>query len=439
MSISVVIPAYEQYGKGAEHLTHLLNTLQTQTAEYDVTVVDSANNDSIKKVCEQFGVLCVPGVRGASENINAAISAARSEKVKIMCQDDFFTSPHALKLFSEALDKNGWVISNSIRYDGDLREKGRMATGYTHGSLIKNKTGMPSVIGFRKNDLRFDTTLKTICDLYFYHQLYELYGQPGVISEYCIGQRYHNASQSRNQPNRHQLEVERLIRQGKIPGKAPKVVVAVIVYNRPENLKYWVNQDVELYVIHNDNGEDYSHLCGRHTYIRRPNVGYDIGAMQDVFRGRLPGFPMDWDYLLWCTDDTIPIRPTVIEEYLEGFTKRVGVVCMHLSGEITPHIRTTGFMIDVKVAAKTKFPTDPVKTKEDCHNFEYKGLSFYKQVIAQGFKIAQVSPLPYSPLYDMNYWSRNENARLLKHILYREIQEPHHLQGLREQQPEKVH
>lgn len=422
MPISVVIPAYEQYGMGAFHLTHLLNTLETQTGvEYDVVVVDSAIDDSISNLCQLYNIRCVKGIRGASENINAAIDQAKYDKVKLMCMDDFFTQPNALKLFSEALDKDGWVISNSIRYDGTLRQIGRTETSYTHGSLRKNTTGMPSVIGFRRNSLRFDPTLKTICDLYFYHQLYELFGQPGVIKEYCIGQRYHNASQSRNQLNRHELEVNQLVRHGKIPGKQPKVVVAVVVYDRPENLKYWVNQDVELYVIHNDNGEDYSKYCGNHTYIKRKGVGFDIGAMQDVFRGRLPGFPKDWDYLLWCTDDTIPMSNDVIDEYLNHFTKGVGVVCMHLSNEITPHIRTTGFMISVQVAARIQFPAPQVKTKEDCYNFEYKGISLYKQVLRLRYKIAQVAPLPYSPLYDMNYWNRNENAKLLKHILYREL------------------
>lgn len=422
MPISVVIPAYEQYGMGAFHLTHLLNTLQTQTGvEYDVIVVDSAIDDSIKRICEKYNITRVRGVYGASENINAAIDQAKHDKVKLMCMDDFFTQPNSLKLFSDALDKHGWVISNSIRYDGQLRQIGRMETGYTHGSLTKNTTGMPSVTGFRRNSLRFDPTLKTICDLYFYHQLYELFGQPGVIREYCIGQRYHNASQSRNQLNRHELEVNRLIRQGKIPGKAPKVVVAVVVYDRPDNLKYWVNQDVDLYVIHNDNGEDYSHFCGKHIYIKRTGAGFDIGAMQDVFRGRLPGFPKDWDYLLWCTDDTIPMVNDVIEQYLNHFTKGIGIVCMHLSNEVTPHIRTTGFMIDVQVAARIQFPVKQVSTKADCYNFEYKGNSLYKQVLRLRYKIAQVAPLPYSPVYDMNYWNRNENAKLLKHILYREL------------------
>ena len=422
MSISLVIPAYEQHGLGALHLSQLLDSVKTQTGvEFDIVVADSAKDDSIKKVCEQYDVRRVIGVYGASENINAAIDQATNDKVKLMCQDDLFTQPNALKLFSDALDNYGWVISNSIRYDGNLKQIGRTDTVYTHGIIQKNTTDMPSVIGFRKNNLRFDPTLKTICDLYFYHQLYELFGQPGVIKEYCIGQRYHNASQSRNQLNRHELEVNQLVRHGKIPGKKPKIVVAVVIHNRPENIKYWVNQDVELYVIHNDNGEDYSKYCGNHTYLKRKGVGFDIGAMQDVFRGRLPGFPKDWDYLLWCTDDTIPMSNDVIDEYLNHFTKGVGVVCMHLSNEITPHIRTTGFMISVQVAARIQFPAPQVKTKEDCYNFEYKGISLYKQVLRLRYKIAQVAPLPYSPLYDMNYWNRNENAKLLKHILQREL------------------
>lgn len=426
--ISVVIPTYEQANQGARYLTELLNSIRKQKVSFpfEVVISDNATDGSILSVLDSFQDLYIrysPNhIRGASENINNAIDLAKYDKVKIMCQDDIFIRPNSLELFSKALDKAGWVISNSKHLDANSNVTGRRLTKYIHNHFSENITGMPSVIGFRKCDLRFNTNLKTVCDMYFYHQLYELYGQPAVINEFTIGQRYHNASLSRNQPSHHQRDVNWLIRNGKIEGKLPKVVVAVVVYDRYENINRWIDCweqcdtfNAELVII--NNGEETINTF--HRVINRPNVGYDIGALQDVCRNRLPGFP-DYDYLLWCTDDVVPMEKDFISRFIDCFSKRVQVACMHLSKEITPHIRTTGFCISKSTAQRLQFPADPVTTKEQCYQFEYKGRnSFYNQIVRSGGKIVQVAPYDQSPLYDLNYWCRNEEAKKIKDQLYR--------------------
>ena len=141
----------------------------------------------------------------------------------------------------------------------------------------------------------------------------------------------------------------------------------------------------------------------------RPNVGYDIGAFQDVYKGRVK-IP-DHDYLIWCTDDVIPMSKTFIYDFVDSFGKRAGVVCMQVSDEIAKHIRTTGFCIKKEVVKRLVFPKE-IKTKEHCYLFEHRGRNtLLQQLIRMRLNYSQVAPLDNSPLYDMNYWDRNEEAR----------------------------
>lgn len=206
--ISIVIPTYEQRGYGLQMLRHLLISIQGQGfRDFEIVVSDNSKDDQIKNYVESAG-LGIVYVRnnhsyGASENINNAIDHARYDKVKIMCQDDLFIRSDGLARFNKALDSHGWAISNSRITDQHGTPGRRAQTKYIHGQFDKNTVGMPSCIAFRKNHLRFDARLKTFCDLLFYYQLYELYGEPFTIKEFCVAQRYWPGSQSRNQPPTH--------------------------------------------------------------------------------------------------------------------------------------------------------------------------------------------------------------------------------------------
>ncbi len=213
MSISIVIPCYDQQGLGPAMLTQLLNTIRKQTIEeeYEIAISDTATNEEIKKVCKAFNMHPIRYTRnkisfGASENINNAISLAKYDKVKLMCQDDLFARIDSIQLFSKALDKKGWAISNSVHINDRGIITYKKQTAYNHNQLDKNITGMPSVIGWKKCDIRFDVNLKTVCDMFFYYELFELYGAPEIIREFTIGQRFHEASLSRNQESRHVVE-----------------------------------------------------------------------------------------------------------------------------------------------------------------------------------------------------------------------------------------
>lgn len=202
-----------------------------------------------------------------------------------------------------------------------------------------------------------------------------------------------------------------------------KIVVAVIVYNRFENLKRWIKiwqqcdqTDAKLVVIHTgDEVEKFKAECQDAKYIHRDNIGYDIGSFQDVCRGRLKGFP-DFDYLLWCTDDTIPMQKDFVQQYIQRMKPGIGIACMQISKSVAPHVRTTGFMIAKQTVSRLTFPADPIKTKSQCYFFEHRGgkATLTEQVRAMDLACVMVSENRTSPMWDTGYWKRLD--RELEHI-----------------------
>lgn len=208
-----------------------------------------------------------------------------------------------------------------------------------------------------------------------------------------------------------------------------RIIVAVVVFDRFKNIQEWARcwkrcntENAELIIIHNfKNSTDkasYSEFCQKEgvVYVPRENVGMDIGALQDVCRGRLEGFPNEWDYLLWMTDDVLPMSKKFIPAYLKEIQRpNSGVVCLELSKEVKLHIRTTGFMMSQLTASKITFPVEKITTKDHCYDFEHRGRNaFYEQVKRMGKNITQIhSNLKHSYLWDthirasLNRWDEH--------------------------------
>lgn len=198
-----------------------------------------------------------------------------------------------------------------------------------------------------------------------------------------------------------------------------KTIVAVVVYDRFDNIEEWIrcyqmseNSSSELVVIHNLKNDDDIHICRaiclRESvkYVPRKNIGYDIGALQDVCRERLSGFPNDWDYLLWVTDDIIPMWKNFIRGFLSEVQKpNVGIACLEISKEVKLHIRTSGFIVSKEVSKRLTFPADPITTKTQCYEFEHRGTNtLIDQIKNMGKLAVQTSPtLMVSHLWDTDH------------------------------------
>lgn len=190
-----------------------------------------------------------------------------------------------------------------------------------------------------------------------------------------------------------------------------KTIVAVLVWNRFENLQRWLHcwkqcerSEAELIVIHNleKNNERYATLCRDNgiQMVPRPNVGFDLGAFQDVCKERLCGFPNDWDNLIWMTDDCIPMRKDWVAMYL-NMLRRGTVPCYEISDEYKRHVRTTGFMVTKEISRRLVFPADPILIRESCYEFEHRGDSLFLQMRRMGAEPGMVEPnLASAPVWD---------------------------------------
>lgn len=203
-----------------------------------------------------------------------------------------------------------------------------------------------------------------------------------------------------------------------------KVVYAVVVFDRFDNIREQVRsfqmcdtQNAEMVVIHNFDSEEakeaYQSFCNEMgiTYVPRVNVGYDVGAFQDVSLERLEGFPNDFDYIIWVTDDTLPMRKDFIHSFVSPLQNdaTIGVTAMEICESMNRrhckakrHIRTTGFCMSKEISKRIEFPCDPIVTKEDCYKFEHRSDNILlDQMNKWGLKSVQVTPIDQSPLWDM--------------------------------------
>ena len=195
-----------------------------------------------------------------------------------------------------------------------------------------------------------------------------------------------------------------------------KVLVAVCIYDRFENLKRWIHAwkmsdtgHAELVIVHNMDelkSNDFETYCRRHRvkYVKRKNIGLETGVIQDLFLDRLK--VGKWDALLFCTDDTIPMsRGFILRIIPQMMRPDLGVACMHISGVWTPHIRTTGFCVKREVAMAITWVHNPIITKEQCYFFEHQGFedTFMSQVLKMDKRVIQLSSIKESVLWDTDH------------------------------------
>ena len=196
MKISIAIPTWESYGKGAEFIDDLLRTIEIQThKDFEVCVSDHSENNEVLDVISQFeDKFEIHYNRNLEDrgngpaNTNAAIDMCSGDIVKIMFQDDFFYDDEALQKINTEMTCSDklWLLNGS----NHTRDHGNSfywdLYPLMNDKLLEgvNTIGPPSVLSFRKEvDLRFDTNLVYFMDVEFYHAMLVKYGQPILLHD----------------------------------------------------------------------------------------------------------------------------------------------------------------------------------------------------------------------------------------------------------------
>lgn len=206
-------------------------------------------------------------------------------------------------------------------------------------------------------------------------------------------------------------------------------LIVVCVYDRIANLQAWVecwkackqaklDYGAKFLVIHNHDWKrphpQAAKICREGPvdfYIHRKNLGMDMGAFQDLVKGRLrlssqvsmkqPGQLIDignWDTVLWSSDDSLPMQKSFLHHFLQmAHSPDIGACGPEISNETSYHLRTNCFCLKREIAEQLKFPLETMRSRDDAYDFEHRGWArggyhMTKQIQRMGLKVAQLHP-----------------------------------------------
>jgi glycosyltransferase involved in cell wall biosynthesis len=192
MKVSIVVPAYEMKGNGAEFLGQLISSVIGQTYKnVEVVVSDDSKDGVIQELCRQASeYLKVIHVKHESQgrsspNVNNAIDHASGDIIKVLFQDDFFVDKEAItKIVREHENGHRWVLAGYVHTnDGVSFYKHHIPSFHPEGYVGENLVGAPSCLSFIRDEIRFDDKLAWLMDCEFYHRLYLKWGKPKIIPD----------------------------------------------------------------------------------------------------------------------------------------------------------------------------------------------------------------------------------------------------------------
>ena len=218
MKISIAIPTWESYGRGAEFLDDLLRTIEIQTfKDFEVCISDhSKENEVLNKVKEFEDKINIQYCKNELNrgngpfNTNKSIEMCSGDIIKVMFQDDFFYDDESLEKINREFEKSDkmWLVNGCNHTQDDGHSFYWEMYPKWNDNLLEgvNSISSPSVLSFRKEvDNRFDETLVSLMDCEFYYGMDEKYGQPIFLNDVLISNRVGDYQISSNINNKTEL------------------------------------------------------------------------------------------------------------------------------------------------------------------------------------------------------------------------------------------
>ncbi len=200
--ISICIPAYKNVG----FLKRLLDSIAIQTfADFEIIISDDTPDTSVKNLVESYSFgqpvyyySNIPAL-GTPENWNEAIRRANGEWVKLMHNDDWFASDHALELFMEEVDRNPGCSFFFAAFQNVLEESGereivrcnRFDLAFLKVSPLhlfrRVYVGNPSCTLVRRDvNLFYDNRFKFVVDFEYYVRCFRKLGTYRYIDKILL-------------------------------------------------------------------------------------------------------------------------------------------------------------------------------------------------------------------------------------------------------------
>ena len=180
--ISICIPAYRRTG----FLKRLLDSLAIQTfTDFEVVLTDDSPDDSVAALikahplADKIRYFKNQVTLGTPENWNEGLRRAAGEWIKIMHDDDWFSTPESLGTFAAAVaaHPSHFYFCAYLNVTSDGKQEKPFAIGNFVPELAKtpelllssNRVGPPSVVLFRAQaGMFFDNRMRWLVDIDFY-------------------------------------------------------------------------------------------------------------------------------------------------------------------------------------------------------------------------------------------------------------------------------
>jgi glycosyltransferase involved in cell wall biosynthesis len=203
MKVSICIPTWEQYGNGTVFLSHLLDTIKSQTYKnFNVIISDHSKDDNIENLINEYkNSLDIKYLKfnlkhgNSPANTNNCVLNADGDIIKIMFQDDFFYDDSAIEKIVNSFEDESvsWVVNGCNHTVDGINFTNFMVPAWS-GLIVygQNTISSPSVLSFRKNsECLFDENLIMYMDCEIYFQFFKKFGLPKVIENTLITNRMH--------------------------------------------------------------------------------------------------------------------------------------------------------------------------------------------------------------------------------------------------------
>jgi len=220
--ISVVIPTYEMKGRGLYFLKRCLTSLQKQInippGELEIIVSDQSTDKTIENYCKAFSKnlryhRITSGHGNAAHNLNAGISQAKGQYVKILFQDDFLVEKNYLLTIINVIQKKQpeIILSAAVHAINDLDLYNPITPKPNPFFLFgKNTVSSPSVLTIKKDVVyhhNFDEHLLMLFDCDFYYRIFEKNLSISILKNIHIANGVWSG-QTQNHINRNQFTKE---------------------------------------------------------------------------------------------------------------------------------------------------------------------------------------------------------------------------------------
>jgi glycosyltransferase involved in cell wall biosynthesis len=204
MKVSVAVPVFEYYDRGVEVLDDMLRTISYQTLkDVEVVISDHSVTDDIENYCKKneydLNIKYLRNENGRGNpaiNTNNAIDNCVGEIIKVFQQDDFFYDTESLEIMYREMTQSTkkWFVCGAIHTRDDGHSFFHPMMPRWDDRIIledgNNFIGGVSVLSF-KNEVktRFDSNVKMLLDVDFYHNAMLNYGMPILYQDILIANR----------------------------------------------------------------------------------------------------------------------------------------------------------------------------------------------------------------------------------------------------------